>query len=115
MASAESQTQQADGQAPIHRDEVAKHNTMEDCWVVLNGHAYDMTDFLEDHPGGVGIIMKYAGRDASKSFNPIHPKNIVDTLPPSAHLGPVTPTEAPVEAKQDDSDSEDEEEAEEVP
>jgi L-lactate dehydrogenase (cytochrome) len=108
------QAQQTETKAPIHRDDVAKHNAAEDCWVVLNGQAYDMTDFLEDHPGGAGIIMKYAGRDASRAFNPIHPKNIVDTLPPAAHLGPVTPQEAPVEAKKDDSDDE-EEEDEEVP
>merc|ERR1719498_1971774 len=46
--------------------------------------------------------MKYAGRDASKAFNPIHPKDIVNTLPASAHLGPVTPAEAPVEMKQEE-------------
>jgi L-lactate dehydrogenase (cytochrome) len=109
------QSSESSEKTPIHRDEVAKHNSSEDCWVVLNGHAYDMSDFLEDHPGGAGIIMKYAGRDASKAFNPIHPKNIVDTLPPSAHLGPVTPAEAPVEAKKDDSDDEDEGEIEEIP
>jgi L-lactate dehydrogenase (cytochrome) len=70
---------------------------MEDCWVVLNGHAYDMSEFLEDHPGGMGIIMKYAGRDASKAFNPIHPKDIVRTLGQDAAKGPVFPAEAPPE------------------
>jgi cytochrome b involved in lipid metabolism len=114
MASSTAQGQQAIEKTAIHRDEVAKHNTAEDCWVVLNGQAYDMTDFMEDHPGGAGIIMKYAGRDASRAFNPIHPKNIVDTLPESAHLGIVTPAEAPVE-KKDDSDDEEEEDDEEIP
>jgi L-lactate dehydrogenase (cytochrome) len=98
----------------LHRDEVAKHNTPEDCWVVLNGHAYDLTAFADGHPGGAGIIFKYGGRDASKAFNPIHPKDIVNTLPKSTHLGPVTPSEAPIEAK-NDSDSEDEVDAEEIP
>jgi L-lactate dehydrogenase (cytochrome) len=117
MASSESTSQALQGGAgaPIHRDEVAQHSTAEDCWVVLNGQAYDMTGFLEDHPGGAGIIVKYAGRDASRAFNPIHPKNIVDTLPPEAHKGPVTPVEAPVEQKQEDSDDEDEEDLEEIP
>jgi len=93
---------------PVHRDEVAKHNTQEDCWVVINGHAFDLTDFLEEHPGGMGIIMKYAGRDASKAFNPIHPKDIVKTLPDATHLGPVTPAEAPVDAKADADEEEEE-------
>jgi L-lactate dehydrogenase (cytochrome) len=98
----------------VHRDEVAKHNKPEDCWVVLNGQAYDLTAFADEHPGGAGIIMKYGGRDASKAFNPIHPKDIVNTLPKSAHLGPVTPAEAPVEAKADD-DSDDETDENEIP
>merc|ERR1740117_521838 len=95
--------------APIHRDEVAKHNTSGDSWVVLNGHAYDLSSFAEEHPGGAGIIIKYAGRDASKAFNPIHPKDIVATLPKASHLGPVTPAEAPVEVKKEESDDEEEE------
>merc|ERR1719181_705977 len=98
----------------VHRDEVAKHSSKDDCWVVLNGHAYNLTSFMNEHPGGAAIIAKYAGRDASKAFNPIHPKDIVNTLPASALLGPVTPAEVPVEKKQDDSDDE-EEEQEEIP
>merc|ERR1719421_814656 len=93
--------------AEIHRDEVAQHNTAEDCWVVLNGQAYNLTSFMDEHPGGAAIIAKYAGRDASKAFNPIHPKDIVNTLPGTSHLGPVTPAEAPKEVKKDDADDED--------
>jgi L-lactate dehydrogenase (cytochrome) len=111
----EATSQDAAAATPIHRDEVAKHNTAEDCWVVLNGHAYDMTDFLEDHPGGAGIIVKYAGRDASKAFNPIHPKDIVNTLPDDCRLGPVTPAEAPASQQVDDDSDEEEEDSEEIP
>jgi L-lactate dehydrogenase (cytochrome) len=95
MAATAPAQQTGEAKAPLTREEVAKHNTPEDCWVVLNGYAYDMTDFLEDHPGGEGIILKYAGRDASKTFNPIHPKDMVDSLDEDAHKGPVTPFELP--------------------
>jgi L-lactate dehydrogenase (cytochrome) len=100
--------------AVIHRDEVAKHSTAEDCWVVINSMAYDLSTFSAEHPGGKGIIIKYAGRDASKAFNPLHPSDINNTLPHAAHLGPVTPAEAPVEAKEPESDD-DEEDEEEIP
>ncbi|KAL5615236.1 hypothetical protein BROUX41_005292 [Berkeleyomyces rouxiae] len=73
--------------------EVAKHNTADSCWVVIHGKAYDVTDFLPDHPGGKKIILKYAGRDASEEFDPIHPPDTLDRyLPKDKHLGPVDMT-----------------------
>mmetsp|Transcript_42260 Transcript_42260/g.92185 ORF Transcript_42260/g.92185 Transcript_42260/m.92185 type:complete len:490 (+) Transcript_42260:55-1524(+) len=81
----------------IARAEVAKHNKQDDCWVVIHGNAYDLTDFMQEHPGGSGIIMKYAGRDATKAFMPIHPKDMVNSLPKTTHKGPVTPAEPPAD------------------
>ena len=46
-------------------EEVAKHNNAESCWVIVKGQAYDVTEFLPDHPGGSKIILKYAGKDAT--------------------------------------------------
>ncbi|KKA28915.1 hypothetical protein TD95_002494 [Thielaviopsis punctulata] len=70
--------------------EVAKHNTAESCWVVIHGKVYDVTEFLDDHPGGKNIILKYAGRDASEEFDPVHPSDTLDRyLPKDKHLGPV--------------------------
>jgi L-lactate dehydrogenase (cytochrome) len=42
--------------------EVAKHNTRESCWVIIEGQVYDVTDFLEEHPGGASIILRYGGK-----------------------------------------------------
>ncbi|KAG2186716.1 hypothetical protein INT44_002942 [Umbelopsis vinacea] len=58
--------------------EVAKHNTKDDLWIVIHGKVYDLTNFLPEHPGGPRIILKYAGQDATDAFDPIHPPDIID-------------------------------------
>jgi len=52
--------------------EVAKHNKEDDCWVIINNEVYNVTDFLEDHPGGKEAIMLFAGQDATESFDMLH-------------------------------------------
>merc|ERR1711977_340649 len=58
-------------------DEVAKHNTAKDCWVIVNGEVLNVTDFLADHPGGNKAILLFAGKDASEEFNMLHKKEVV--------------------------------------
>ncbi|KAH8667494.1 FMN-dependent dehydrogenase-domain-containing protein [Tricladium varicosporioides] len=70
--------------------EIAKHNSRESCWVIVHGKAYDVTEFLPDHPGGPKIILKYAGKDATEEYESIHPPDTLDKyLNKSKHLGPV--------------------------
>jgi len=72
--------------------EVAKHNTRDDCWIIVHGKVYDVTEFLPDHPGGSKIILKYAGKDATAEYDPIHPPDAIETnLKPDKHLGSVDP------------------------
>ncbi|KAL8729955.1 MAG: hypothetical protein Q9166_004400 [cf. Caloplaca sp. 2 TL-2023] len=71
-------------------EEVAKHNTDSDCWVIIHGKAYDVTEFKEEHPGGKQIILKWAGKDATETYDPIHPPDTLDKfLDRSKHLGEV--------------------------
>lgn len=70
-------------------DEIAKHNNEKSCWVVIHGKAYDVTEFMPEHPGGPKIILKYAGKDATEAYEPIHPPDTLDKyLDQSKHLGP---------------------------
>jgi L-lactate dehydrogenase (cytochrome) len=67
----------------ISMQEVERHNTPDDCWVVLNGSVYDLSAFQKEHPGGSKIITDNAGKDVSNLFNPVHPKDIVQRLLPA--------------------------------
>ncbi|CAA9964909.1 L-lactate dehydrogenase [Pyrenophora teres f. maculata] len=72
--------------------EVAKHSTKKDCWIVLDSKAYNVTNFLLEHPGGAPIILKNAGSDATVEFEKYHPLSYLDDyLPKDACLGPVDP------------------------
>ncbi|KAG9285797.1 hypothetical protein G9A89_013222 [Geosiphon pyriformis] len=76
----------------ISAQEIAKHNKREDCWVIIHGKVYDLTNFLPDHPGGIKVILQQAGKDATAAFDPIHPKDIIQKyLPPEVCLGAVDP------------------------
>merc|ERR1711963_507509 len=46
-------------------EEVAKHTSKSDCWVVVNGEVLNVTKFLSEHPGGELAILTFAGKDAS--------------------------------------------------
>ncbi|KAL3828900.1 hypothetical protein ACJIZ3_017702 [Penstemon smallii] len=52
-------------------DEVAQHNSREDCWLIIFGKVYDATKFLEEHPGGDEIILKSTGKDATAEFDDV--------------------------------------------
>jgi cytochrome b involved in lipid metabolism len=48
--------------------EVSKHNKEEDCWIVIDDKVYDVTAFLNEHPGGPILIMDYAGNNGTQAF-----------------------------------------------
>jgi cytochrome b involved in lipid metabolism len=41
----------------LARSEVAKHTTINNCWVIIKENVYDVTEFLKKHPGGAKIIL----------------------------------------------------------
>lgn len=52
---------------PISTSELAKHNKANDCWVVYKNQVYDITGYLNMHPGGSGTITTYCGNSGFES------------------------------------------------
>ncbi|XP_014246650.1 cytochrome b5 reductase 4 isoform X1 [Cimex lectularius] len=56
----------------VTKEELAKHNTKDDAWICIRGKVYNVTRYLEFHPGGVVELMKGAGIDATSLFDSVH-------------------------------------------
>ncbi|KAG6026939.1 hypothetical protein E4U41_001111 [Claviceps citrina] len=48
------------------RSEVESHNSASSCYVTIGSKVYDVTDFVDDHPGGGSLIIEYAGKDVEE-------------------------------------------------
>ena len=52
--------------------QVAQHNSQASCWTAINGNVYDLTSWINQHPGGPGHILALCGVDGSAAFNAQH-------------------------------------------
>lgn len=60
-------------------DEVSKHNSLQDCWVVVEGKVYNVTQWVPQHPGG-NIIGLAAGREATALVHSYHPPSVLTII-----------------------------------
>ncbi|EGG19896.1 delta 5 fatty acid desaturase [Cavenderia fasciculata] len=76
--------------------ELAKHNTAEDCWVAVDGKVYDVTKWVNQHPGGSDIILYSSGRDVTNLFESYHPMSDKPAaILEKYHIGTVSSLEFP--------------------
>jgi len=77
--------------APVRewtKEEVSSHRSASDCWLIVSGRVYDVTDFLARHPAGARIIQLHGGRDCTSAFLDVHSESyLTQFLPPSAFKG----------------------------
>lgn len=48
-------------------DEISKHNTQEDCWLLIENGVYNINGFTVSHPGGEAIF-EGCGTDSTVLF-----------------------------------------------
>ncbi|KAI0895533.1 Flavocytochrome c [Annulohypoxylon nitens] len=78
-------------------EEVAKHNKKDDLWVVVKGVVMDLTNWLEEHPGGPNAIMNFMGRDATEEFEMLHDDEVIPKYAPQQVIGRVKGQEVTLE------------------
>ncbi|KAJ7424526.1 Cytochrome b5 type B [Pitangus sulphuratus] len=81
-----------DGPGPVFTlEEVAKRNSNRETWLVIHGRVYDVTRFLEEHPGGEEVLLEQAGRDATESFEDVGHSTDAREMLKQYYIGEVHP------------------------
>lgn len=53
-------------------EQVRTANSVAKCWTIVNGNVYDLTSWINQHPGGQGTILSMCGTDGSAAFDGRH-------------------------------------------
>jgi len=66
------------------REQVAQHATRDDLWVIVKSEGtlkvYDLTSYVDEHPGGDAILTNAGGDSTAAFFGPQHPPRVFDLL-----------------------------------
>ncbi|KAL2842863.1 hypothetical protein BJX68DRAFT_278185 [Aspergillus pseudodeflectus] len=74
-------------------EQVKAHCKPDDVWIILHNKVYDVTKYLEDHPGGAAVLIEVAGTDATQAFEDIgHSDEAREQLEPY-YIGDLPDTE----------------------
>lgn len=58
--------------------DLAAHSDATSCWVAVDDVVYDLTTYINKHPGGSRSILSVCGQDGSRSFNSM-PSSVIAT------------------------------------
>ncbi|XP_012971575.1 cytochrome b5 reductase 4 isoform X3 [Mesocricetus auratus] len=56
----------------VTEEELKTHNKKDDCWICIRGLVYNVSPYMEYHPGGEDELMRAAGTDGTDLFNEVH-------------------------------------------
>jgi cytochrome b involved in lipid metabolism len=52
----------------IKADELAQHNSADDCWMAIRGKVYDFTAYIPDHPTPAHVMTDWCGKEATEAY-----------------------------------------------
>ena len=85
--------------AALTLEEVSKHNTKDDCWLIIAGKVYDVTKFLEDHPGGDDVLLSSTAKDATDDFEDVGHSSTARAMLDEYYVGDIDTATIPARTK----------------
>src|SRR5690606_7107966 len=52
----------------LTRDEIARHDQPDDCWLIIRGKVYDVSSYIPSHPAPRETITDYCGAESTRAF-----------------------------------------------
>eukprot|EP00190_Bangiopsis_sp_CCMP1999_P003821 CAMPEP_0198733234 /NCGR_PEP_ID=MMETSP1475-20131203/43862_1 /TAXON_ID= ORGANISM="Unidentified sp., Strain CCMP1999" /NCGR_SAMPLE_ID=MMETSP1475 /ASSEMBLY_ACC=CAM_ASM_001111 /LENGTH=119 /DNA_ID=CAMNT_0044496495 /DNA_START=137 /DNA_END=492 /DNA_ORIENTATION=+ len=74
-------------QRGVSTEELSKHKTKDDAWTAIRGRVYNISPYVEYHPGGGAQLMRAAGRDGTALFDEYHAWVNIDFMLDSCVVG----------------------------
>jgi len=87
----------------ISADELRANNTREKLYVCIHGKVYNVTKFLDEHPGGDEVILAEAGRDATEAFEDVGHSDEARALLPDMYVGDIDPKSGAIKSNSSSS------------
>jgi len=76
------------------REEVEKHSNEGDMWVIIDGQVFDISDFVDAHPGGRLVLAQEAGKDVTKKYGLFHGPDVMRKYKPRLLVGYIQDSKA---------------------
>eukprot|EP00796_Vickermania_ingenoplastis_P006260 gene6260-4509_t len=74
-------------------EDIKDKNTRAEAWFVLHNKVYNITSFLDNHPGGRDVLIHNAGKDASKAFDDNNHSNEAKKMVRQFYVGELHPSQ----------------------
>ncbi|GAA5806009.1 hypothetical protein HPULCUR_011537 [Helicostylum pulchrum] len=77
-------------------EDVSKHNTRDDLYMIIDNKVYDITKFVDEHPGGDEILIEEGAKDASGPFDDVGHSPDARQMLVKYYVGELDPESKPV-------------------
>ena len=68
-------------------EDLKEHAHVSSCWILIKGNVYDVTSFIDEHPGGSEIVVESTGKDATSDFQDIGHSSVAEEMMEQYKIG----------------------------